>query len=923
MINSSNLPLKFEYDPAGRISQWIDRNGAWYRYLYDERGRCVANQGSGDFLNGTFSYDTQSRTTRYTDALGHTSVYQLDERNNVIAETNPLGHTTVSEWDDRDRLLARTDPLGHTTRNTYDERGNLVMVSYPNDTQATVEYDEAGHAVRVVDPDGAVWQRAYDEQGKVTAITDPTGAVNAASHAGNQVTTTDPLGNVTRVLTNSAGLPVAVTDPLGATTQYIRDALGRVNQIIDPLGGIVRLVWTIEGKLISRTAPDGAVERWRYDGEGNQTEHVDPLGRTTRTEITHFDLTAARTAPDGARLEFGYDPRLLLTSVTNAAGQVWRYEYDAAQNLVRETDFHGRTISYTHDAAGRLVERTNGAGETIAFTRDALGNAVEKRAGDRLSVFEFDPVGRMLRATNPDADVRYTRDALGRVLTESCNDRVITSTYDRNGRRIRRTTPSGAESAWEFDARDQPVALITAGQTLRFGYDAAGREVQRQLGAAAVLGQTWDANHRLATQSITGAGRPLQQRRYHYRPDGLLSRVEDRLGGNRQFDLDTAGRVTAVNAANWTERYAYDATGSLVSTPNGPHYERDAQGRVVRRTHRTLSGQARTWAYTWDAEDRLVAVTTPNGAQWRYTYDALGRRIAKERADSGAAAERVEFTWDGVLVVEQRTSGAVTTWDYEPGNYRPLSQTVDDVFYSLVTDIVGTPTEMLDSQGELVWRSQANLWGATRTQSPAGVDCPLRFPGQYFDEETGQHYNYFRYYDPESGRYQSNDPLGLLAGIDPQGYVANPLAASDPLGLVPCTLTQTGPNTYRSPGGLVYGPDLGNNPFPNRYDHVMNHANDIPNRTQHGVFSSTNGNDVVRMVDDAYSRAQSGNAFTLQQGNKTVHYVNMGQPVGYIGGVPGGQSGHPQVNYIQLVLRNGNEVITAYPVSGIPSSVLG
>ncbi|WP_018681709.1 DUF6531 domain-containing protein [Actinokineospora enzanensis] len=923
VLNSSHQALRFEYDTAGRVVRWIDRNDQWYRYLYDSTGACVANQGAGGFLNGTFGYDRATRTTRYTDALGATTTYRYDERGNVVAETNPLGHIVQSEWDSRDRIVARIDPLGNTTRNRYDDTGRLVAVTYPNGAEATVDYDQAGRPTRITDPDGAVWKRAYDDRGRIIAITDPAGAVTNTEYGPNQIAVTDPMGATTRLLTDPAGLPVAVTDPLGAVTQYARDPFGRVARIIDPLGGTVVLGWSIEGRLVSRTAPDGSVDRWRYDGEGNQVEHVDPMGAVSRTEITHFDLPAARTAPDGTRLEFGYDARLKLTSVTNAAGRVWRYEYDAAGNLVRETDFHGRTLGYEQDAAGRLTRRTNGAGEVVEFTRDALGNAVEKRAGGALSVFEFDPVGRLLRAANADADVRYTRDALGRVLSETCDGRTVTSAYDRAGRRVQRTTSSGAVSTWVYDPADRLVGLATAGRTVRFDYDVAGREVRRLFGDGAAVGQTWDANHRLTGQAVTTAAGRGWQRRYRYRGDGLVAGIDDTLGGDRRFDLDAAGRVTTVRAAGWTERYAYDRAGARV-TLDGPRYRYDEQGRVVTKTKRTLSGQARSWHYTWDAEDRLVEVITPNGVRWRYGYDALGRRIAKQRMDdAGLVVEQIEFTWDGVVLAEQSTVEGVTTWETRPGDVRPITQTVDDRFYALVTDLVGTPTELLDEAGDIAWQSSTDLWGAPTAEAATGTDCPLRFPGQYHDAETGQHYNYMRYYDPDTGRYASRDPLGLLAGPDPAAYPTNPLVAADPLGLVPCTLTATGTNTYRSPGGLVYGPDP-SPAFANRYDHVMNHANDIPNRPQHGVFNSANGNDVVRMVDDAYARVQRGGVVSIAQPNGNIsHYVNMGQPVGYVGGVPGGQGGNPQVSYIQLVLRNGNEVVTAFPVSGIPSSVLG
>ncbi|MBM7774296.1 RHS repeat-associated protein [Actinokineospora baliensis] len=922
VINSSNQALHFEYDTAGRITRWIDRNDQWYRYLYDTAGRCVANQGAGGFLNGTFTYDSATRSTHYTDALGATTVYRYDERNNVTAETNPLGHTVRSEWDSRDRLIASTDALGNVTRNRYDDTGRLIAVGYPNGTESRVDYDGAGRPARITDPDGAVWQRQYDDLGRIVAITDPAGAVTRTTYQANRIAVTDPLGATTHVLTDAAGLPVAVTDALGATTQYVRDAFGRVTRIIDPLGGTVVLGWTIEGKLISQTAPNGAVTRWRYDGEGNQVEHIDPLGATTRTEITHFDMPAARTASDGTRLEFGYDTRLKLTTVTNAAGQVWRYEYDAAGNLVREVDFHGRSLGYEQDAAGRLVRRTNGAGESVEFTRDALGNAIEKRAGDARAVFEFDPLGRLLRATNADADVQYTRDVLGRVLSETCNGRAVTSEYDTVGRRTRRTTSSGAVSTWEYDGRDQLVSLTTAGQTVHFGYDAVGREVRRLVGGVS-LGQTWDSNHRLTGQTVTTAGGQVRQRRYNYRGDGLVVGIDDTLAGDSRYDLDAAGRITGVRAAGWTERYAYDQTGSRVAAPEGPRYQHDAQGRVVTRTRRTLSGQVRSWTYSWDAEDRLVQVVTPDGVHWRYTYDALGRRVGKQRLDAaGAVVERVEFTWDGVVLAEQSTVEGVTTWECLPGDVRPITQTVDERFYALVTDLIGTPTEMLDHNGDVAWRARTSVWGVPATDDAGG--CPLRFPGQYHDAETGQHYNYMRYYDPETGQYTSRDPLGLLAGPDPTAYPTNPLVAADPLGLAPCTaLTQTGPNTFQSPGGLVYGPD--NNPtYGNRYNHVMNHTADIPTRQQHGVFNATNGNDVVRLVDNAYARVQQGGVVSILQPNgNTSHYVPMGQNVGYVGGVPGAQGGHPQVSYIQLVTRNGNEVISAFPVAGIPSSVLG
>jgi RHS repeat-associated protein len=615
-----------------------------------------------------------------------------------------------------------------------------------------------------------------------------------------------------------------------------------VSAITDPMGGVTRFGWTTEGKLAWRTLPDGATEHWSYDGEGNLIEHLDALGQLTRTEFTHFDLLAAQIGPDGARLEFRYDTELRLVRVTNPQGLVWRYDYDPAGNLIRETDFNRRELRYVHDGAGQLIERTNGAGQTTRFVRDLLGNVVEQRSADAVATFGYDPLGRMVRATNAHAELVIDRDPLGRVLAETCNGRTVTSCYDALGRRTQRRTPSGANSAWEYGAGEAPLALHTAGRTLRFGYDPAGREIERHLGAGAVLAQSWDANHRLSSQTLTAGPSPsawetrlVQRRSYGYRPDGYVTTIEDHLSGLRRFDLDPAGRVTAVHGAGWTERYAYDPAGNITNAtwPSPPQtgspdadargereyagtlirragtirYQHDAQGRVVLRQQKRLSAKPSTWHYTWDADDRLTGVTTPDGAHWRYHYDPLGRRITKQRlaSDGVGVAEQVNFTWDGTVLAEQtHTTGPgevarTTTWDWEPDTFRPLTQTertplreapqewVDEQFYAIVTDLVGTPTEMVNPDGTLVWHPRTTLWGtALMARNIGRVSCPLRFPGQYFDPETQLNYNYFRYYDPSTSRYHANDPIGLNGGSNPRTYVPNPTNWLDPLGLTPC-----------------------------------------------------------------------------------------------------------------------------------------
>jgi RHS repeat-associated protein len=694
---------------------------------------------------------------------------------------------------------------------------------------------------------------------------------------GHLAAVSDPLGASTLVESDAAGLPVMVTAPDGATTRYERDGFGRVITVVAPDGSVTSLGWTTEGQLASRTFPDGTAERFSYDGEENLIAHVNPAAGLTKFEYGCFDQVAAQTGPDGTRTEFSYDHGLRLTGVTHG-GLAWRYEYDPAGRLMAETDYNGATTRYARDAAGQLTKQVNAAGQRLACRYDLLGNLAERDTDGAVTSFGYGPAGLLAWAKNADADLVFERDAAGRVTAETCNGRIVRSAYDRAGRRVLRVTPSGAETRWAFDLAGRTVALQAAGQELRFGYDQVGRETLRELPGDVRLAQGYDPAGRLASQVLTagaafsgpgispggfqsgpdvplagaaGPGRVLQRRRYTYRADGVLAGLEDLLSGPRRFGLDAAGRVTRVAGPEWTEQYAYDPAGNItnatwpapppslaapwagidvqgrrqyagtmITRAGGIRYRHDGQGRVTSRQQVRLSRKPDTWHYTWDADNRLTSVTTPDRTTWRYLYDPLGRRIAKQCMTSvGDVIAQTHFTWEGPTLAEQATfssdcaapgphrslaacssgleCGQVITWDYQPGTFTPLTQTeynswrgvpqdqIDKRFYAIVTDMIGAPAELVSPDGDLAGYQQRTLWGTTLWE-PAGAATPLRFPGQYHDPETGLDYNHHRYYDPVTGRYLTPDPLGLAPAPNPYTYVSNPTIGIDPLGLSSC-----------------------------------------------------------------------------------------------------------------------------------------
>lgn len=520
-----------------------------------------------------------------------------------------------------------------------------------------------------------------------------------------------------------------------------------------------------------------------------------------------------------------------------------------------------------------------------------------------MTTYAYDRAGRLLEATGPDGELRYQYDRRGLTKAELVDGRALLYAYDVLGRRTRRTTPTGHVTSYSYGADGLPHRLTSGGHRVEFTHDAAGRELARVFGDAITMTSAWDDAGRLATQQITAGGRDVNSRAYSYRADGHLASVVDRLSGARTFDLDRVGRVTAVHAQDWTERYAYDEAGNQTSAswpsghPGGEatgsraytgttltragdvRFEHDALGRVVLRQKTRLSRKPDTWRYTWDTENRLTSVTTPDGTRWRYRHDPLGRRTAKQRlADDGeSVVEEIRFTWDGLTLCEQTSHQpdvphtVALTWDHR--DVVPLAQTerlltaddrqeeIDRRFFAIATDLVGTPTELVDETGDIAWRTRSTLWGTTAWSRDSGAYTPLRFPGQYYDPETGLHHNCFRHYDPETGRYLSPDPLGLAPAPNPLAYVDNPHTGCDPWGLMPKYTREE--RARKRIDKIVDGivERANNAEFKKRFDY---HGD-----TRHD-FSDERVIEILKNPDAVYHSTGQAGTFTFRQGEDIV-----------------------------------------------------
>ncbi|NLE79261.1 MAG: RHS repeat protein, partial [Rhodococcus sp.] len=846
VTNGVGGTTRYTYDDAGRMLTWVDDNGNQMVNTYDEAGRVVVQRGTAGIMDCRFNYDSNSdtagRTTVVTDSMGAPTAHGFDNDLRLRDLLDPSGGHTHTDYNSRREPLRVVTPDGAVTRYLYTDNGDVARIIRPDGNAVSIDYAGPHRPSTIRSADGSTTRQEWDKAGNLVAVTDAAGARTQYSYHpnGTVASVTGPTGATTFIECDNAGLPATITDPLGTVTRIVRDGFGRPESVIDPTGATTGYRWSADGQLLAQTHPDGTSEIWVYDGEGNLLAHTDTGGGVTGYEYGDFDLLAARTDPDGSVTSYLWDTERRLIAVTNPLGATWSYQYDGAGRLVAETDFIGATTTYTHDASGRVASVTPATGVARRNTYDVLGRLTDIRtdSGEHLR-FDHDLAGRVTTAVTGHGDntihtVDFDYTATGQLAAQAVDGHPeMRFEHDLAGRRIRRLSPSGGDTAWQWDPAGQLSGLTTDGHRVSFDHDPRGALSGWRIGELDVSRQH-TVRGQLAAQTVTahpasslnfdfdGPSQPPQIMRedaYAYRPDGYLTNhtttsdaaaVVDRVL-SRDYTLDPAGRITTVaHNGNLAEQFGYDRLGNITNSTvvdtadasdrreylgnllirdGRTRYHYDEAGRLVRKTTTRLSHGPDVWHYRYNAFDQLVEVTTPDGQRWHYTYDALGRRTTKARvSESGESEELTRYTWDGTTLLEQTDSGTTTRWNYQPGTHTPITQAssqgdVDTEFYAIITDLVGTPVQLIEpDSADSAGTATADLWGRTTWQ---GVDTPLRFPGQYHDDETGLHYNLHRYYNPSTARYNTQDPLGLAPSPNPNTYPHNPTGWTDPLGLVP------------------------------------------------------------------------------------------------------------------------------------------
>ena len=418
------------------------------------------------------------------------------------------------------------------------------------------------------------------------------------------------------------------------------------------------------------------------------------------------------------------------------------------------------------------------------------------------------------------------------MIEECLNGQAVAYEYDANGNRLKTRLPSGDRLGYFYygsghlsgikfnhqlitdihrNALHQEICRSQGELTTHYQYNPLGQLTHQQTVKQSELAHPQNTPQIDRTYGYDELGHLIQTRTHC--PQQPFEAPQQ-----TQYQYDSLGRIQQEKSGTQRHTFYFDPASNLINDPTekvinnrlshyqGVRYTYDSLGNLTEC--QTANGDYQR--YTYDLKHQLIRADIHNRyttESWVYDYDPLGRRIAKSKLNKqGEKQCHTQFIWAGSHLVQEIRKGKngeetdrTFTYIYtHPDSYEPLAQCYKESENAQHTvnyfhcDQIGVPREMTDSQGKLIWKGRCDAWGQlihdSNRHAQRSTHQPFRLQNQYFDQETGLHYNFLRYYEPALGRFITQDPIGLMGGMNVYQFASNVQTWIDPLGLaVVCT----------------------------------------------------------------------------------------------------------------------------------------
>ncbi|MBT9097053.1 RHS repeat protein [Methylovulum psychrotolerans] len=790
--NSDGNPLKVDGPNPGTTINIPDVAYEYYPATVDS-----------SINNGKMTANDIKRLYTATNAQGHKTTYSnYDGHGHALTIVDAKGQETDLTYDLRGRLLSSTT-AGRTTQFAYYPTGLLNTVTTPANGTITYGYDPAHRLTSITNAAGEKITYTLDNIGNRTkeTVTYPNGSTATAVNR-----TFDNLSHLWQTL-NAANLPVHTYnydaqgnltwdrarpgDGTNQATQYTYDTLNRLLTMVDAANGNVG---------------------YQYDQLSHLSQVTDPKSNPSTYITDGLDNLTDERNPDRG-------------PITNSV-------YDAAGNLLTSQDARGNTATYSYDSLNRLLSVAYvSAGNAAASNMDTNPNVTLNYRYDGNPNPVNNAKGKLSHIDDPTGATDWVYDSEGRVQSKTQTQGSVVKTlsygYDTTtGRLLTITYPSGMVVQYSYDSTGRPSSLAVKKPTGANFNTLIGNISYRPLGPISsyqltgvtgtpTITRSYDSDGRMTSYSLINATKQLGYDRlgniktwgngdandqtYTY---DALNRLTDTIIPNTSkvhYDYDTNGNRTHAytyipptsTTATSSTTYNIGSTSNLVTNNS---YKYDLSGNLISSN---AASPTAVNTYGYDSRNRFVALSVVNPSTqpktqtftYRYGINALGQRVSKTNI---VAATGNIYLYDeaGHLVGEYDQTGALQQEHIWLGDQPVAVANSAQALFHVLSDHLNTTRQIVNTSGVVRWQWDStdpfgnNAPNPNPTGTAANFTYNLRFPGQYYDGETGLFYNYYRTYDPKTGRYTQSDPIGLGGGLNTFGYVlGNPLNLIDPTGL--------------------------------------------------------------------------------------------------------------------------------------------
>ncbi len=800
LVENDKSRTVYEYDPAGTG-----------RTRYVRRTNLSASGTTSEERVTSFSYPNLHTTPRNTALV---TQLVIDGPRTDTADVTTISYsqsglllsfrnaknqvTSFSHHDAHGRPKKIWHPTGMRTDLVYNPRGwvtskkdivatkTLNGATVTQNRQTTYEYQRNGLVSKVTFPDATYFEFFYNIYNQVFRVDNGLGemlwfdydlAGNVTKQRIRHLQTTTTWQDFSRP-GEPEFLPVTTTELVtDRETEFDYDALNRLEKITNGKGQ----------SSIYRYNKNDLLKLFK-DAKNNQSTQ----SYNARNELTQ------KNQPDGGIVRMSYDENGLLSQVTDPINVSTDYSVDGFGSVTRDTSPDSGNWTYTYDKAGNTKTVTDGRGYRTTYSYDALNRVTSiSHPSGPATIFQYDTnqKGYLYRVTDDSGSTTFERNQAGQVTKKTAViDGIMMVTnyqYDVGGRVEQSQLPGGTRLYYSFDSAGQTTRVEASHpsfsrRNVAYGikYLPFGPLSRLTFGDNRARILDYDSDYELE-QIVSGNA---MRRSYNHDDNGNIIEIVDGIyNQTRTFRYDVMDRLDHHNGPDGSYYYLYDDNGNRrrnnsyyydnhsyqpgtnrLTTKPGQDYSYNANGNVTR-----VDG-----GYpSYDNRNRVAAFWDNSWTTTHYDYNAFGERTRKTR---GSFDQRFVYGDSAQLLHERGSQGTI---DYIYLNGQPIAMVRNGSLYFVHTDHLGRP-ERVTSGATTIWQANNTAFGGDTAWGY--FELNLRFPGQYFDSESGLYYNYFRYYDPATGRYILSDPIGLSGGLNRYSYANNkPTMYVDPFGLDP------------------------------------------------------------------------------------------------------------------------------------------